>query len=161
MLSANREKIMPSQKGFALVTAILACAILFALAMLVIYLSTSDLRTSGRSVGEKKALNAAETGIHRMIQNFDPQDLAASSSTNVQVDAANDPASVYTIGTPGNPASGKLFLPMTGYSIGGGQSWGQRHYAVIVEGRNTSYGTHAEIETGLGYGPIEITTMSR
>jgi Tfp pilus assembly protein PilX len=161
MLSANREKIMSSQKGFALVTAILACVILFALAMLVIYLSTSDLRTSGRSVGEKKALSAAETGIHRMIQNFDPQNLGSTTASNAQVDAANDPASVYTIGTPGNPASGQLFLPMKGYSIGGGQSWGQRHYAVTVEGRNTNYNTRVEIATGIGYGPIEITTMSR
>jgi Tfp pilus assembly protein PilX len=161
MLSAHRVKIISSQKGFALVTAILACVILFALAMLVIYLSTSDLRTSGRSVGEKKALNAAETGIHRMIQNFDPQNLAASSSTNVQVDSTNDPASVYSIGIPANPASGRLFLPMIGYSIGGGQSWGQRQYTVAVEGRNTSYGTHVDITTGIGYGPVEITTMSR
>jgi Tfp pilus assembly protein PilX len=161
MSSLNKKEFISSQKGFALVTAILACVILFALAMLVIYLSTSDLRTSGRSVGEKKALNAAETGIHRMIQNFDPQDLAASPETNMQVDAANDPASFYTIGTPGNPASGKLFLPMIGYSIGGGQSWGQRHYAVTVEGRNTAYNTRVEIATGIGYGPIEITTMSR
>ncbi|MBN1546777.1 MAG: pilus assembly PilX N-terminal domain-containing protein [Syntrophaceae bacterium] len=161
MLSANSKTIRSSQNGFALVTAILACAILMALAVLVIYISTGDLRTSGRSVGEKKALNAAETGIHRMIQSFDPQNLAASPATDVQVDAANDPNSFYTIGTPGNPASGKLFLPMTGYAIGGGQSWGQRHYSVTVEGKNTTYNTRAEIETGIGYGPIEITTMSR
>jgi Tfp pilus assembly protein PilX len=162
MLSHNRKEFISSQKGFALVTAILACVILFALALLVIYLSTSDLRTSGRSVGEKKALNAAETGIQRMIQNFDPQNLAASQTTEEQqVDAANDPNSVYTIGIPANPASGKLFLPMIGYSIGGGQSWGQRHYAVTVEGRNTAYNTRVEIATGIGYGPIEITTMSR
>jgi len=50
---------------------------------------------------------------------------------------------------------------MAGYSIGGGQSWGQRRYVVTVQGRNTAYGTQANISTGVGYGPIEISTMSR
>ena len=161
MSSANKKNVLFSQQGVALVTAILACVILFALAMLVLYLSTSDLRVSGRTVGEKKALNAAEVGIHRMIQNFDPSNLSGYPLNDQAVDADNDPYSRYTIGVPGKPSSGNLFLPMSGYSIGGGQSWGQRHYAVTVEGRNTAYGTRVQIETGLGYGPIEITTMSR
>ncbi len=160
MRSVNKTKIF-SEKGFALVTAILACVILFALAMLVINLSTGDLRVSAKTVGDKKAMSAAETGIHRMMQNFDPQNLANSAATNVQVDSANDPNSVYTIGTPGAPTSGPVFLPMSGYSIGGGQSWGQRRYVVSVDGRNTTYNTHMTISTGVGYGPIEISTMSR
>jgi hypothetical protein len=162
MLSVNNRKSPSCQRGFALVTAILACAIIMALAVVVLTISTGDLRTSSRSVGEKKALNAAETGIHRLIQTFDPQNLAASQTMEPQrVDAANDAASLYTIGLPGKPASGKLFLAMTGYAIGGGQSWGQRQYTVTVIGQNTAYDTRAEIETGIGYGPIEITTMSR
>jgi Tfp pilus assembly protein PilX len=159
MLS-NKRKIS-TEKGFALIAAILACVILFALAMLVIHLSTGDLRVSTKTVGDKKAMSAAETGIHRMIQNFDPQNLGASATANVQVDAANDPSSVYTINTPAAPTSGPVFLPMSGYAIGGGQSWGQRRYVVAVEGRNTTYNTHVDISTGVGYGPIEISTMSR
>ena len=139
--------------------AIMACVILFALAMLVINLSTSDLRVSSKNVGEKKALTAAETGIHRMIQNFDPQNLASTAATSVQVDASNDPASVYTIGTPATPANGPVFLPMIGYAIGGGQTWGQRCFVVDVEGRNTAYVTQVTIRTGVGYGPVEISTI--
>ena len=142
-----------------LVTAIMACLILFALAILVINLSTSDLRVSSQNVGEKKALSAAETGIHRMIQNFDPQNLAASAANSVQVDPANDPASVYTIHTPVTPTDGPVFLPMIGYSIGGGQTWGQRRFVVNVDGRNTAYDTRMTISTGVGYGPVEISTM--
>jgi len=137
----------------------MACVILFALAMLVINLSTSDLRVSSKNVGEKKALTAAETGIHRMIQNFDPQNLASTAATSVQVDASNDPASVYTIGTPATPANGPVFLPMIGYAIGGGQTWGQRCFVVDVEGRNTAYVTQVTIRTGVGYGPVEISTI--
>ena len=153
------KRILSSEKGFILILAIMACVILFALAMLVINLSTSDLRVSSKNVGEKKALTAAETGIHRMIQNFDPQNLASTAATSVQVDASNDPASVYTIGTPATPANGPVFLPMIGYAIGGGQTWGQRRYVVDVEGRNTSYVTQVTIRTGVGYGPVEISTI--
>jgi Tfp pilus assembly protein PilX len=154
------KRILSSEKGFILILAIMACVILFALAMLVINLSTSDLRVSSKNVGQKKALTAAETGIHRMIQNFNPQNLSNSATTgSVQVDAANDPASVYTIGTPATPADGPVFLPMIGYAIGGGQTWGQRRYVVDVEGRNTSYVTQVTIRTGVGYGPVEISTI--
>jgi len=158
---SKRRPRFASEKGFALVAAILACVILFALAMLVIHLSTQDIRSSAKNVGDKKAGAAAETGIHRMMQNFDPQNLGSSAQTNVQVDSTNDPNSVYTIGTPARPANGPAFLPMTGYSIGGGQSWGQSRFVVTVTGRNTAYDTKVEIGTGVGYGPIEISTMSR
>lgn len=166
--------MIASEKGIALVTAIMACVILFALAMVVIHLSTGDLRVSSKSVGDKKAMTSAETGIHRMMQNFDPQNLAASATSStttdafqisgtwyMRVDATNDPASVYNISTPATPATGPTFLPMTGYSIGGGQSWGQRRYEVNITGRNTNYNTQAQISTGVGYGPVEISTMSR
>ena len=137
----------------------MACVILFALAILIINLSTSDLRVSSKSVGQKKALSAAETVIHRMIQNFNPQNLALSAVPSVQVDPTNDSTSVYTIYTPATPTAGPLFLPMTGYSIGGGQTWGQRRYVVNVDGRNTAYDTKVTIQTGVGYGPVEISTM--
>lgn len=168
-----------SEGGFALVAAILACVMLFALAMLVIHISTQDLRSSAKNVGDKKASAAAETGIHRMMQNFDPTNLSTSAvkstsknqdGTNavqisgvwyLQVNSANDPNSRYTIGTPTRPTTGPSFLPLTGYSVGGGQSWGQARYVVDVTGRNTSYDTTVTIGTGFGYGPIEISTMSR
>ena len=161
MPSINRPKIIASEKGIALVTAILACIILFALAMLVIHVSTGDLRVSAKSVGDKKAMSAAETGLHRMMQGFDPSNLAGSAVTNQQVDSTNDPNSVYTIGTPATPSTGPTYLPMSGYSIGGGQSWGQRRYEVTITGRNTAYNTQVQISTGVGYGPVEISTMSR
>jgi len=50
---------------------------------------------------------------------------------------------------------------MSGYSIGGGQQWGQRVYSVDVTGRNTNYKTIVTIGTGIGYGPVESSTMMR
>ena len=164
-MSSNGEKKSlldcGNRNGFALVTAILAIMILMALGLLALSVSTDDVKISSRIVGEKKALSAAETGIHRRIQNFDPANMAGAQVSNTQVDSATDPASRYTISNIGRPGSGPDTLPLTGYSIGGGQQWGQRRYVARVGGTNTDYGSSVQIDTGMGYGPIEITTMSR
>jgi type II secretory pathway pseudopilin PulG len=147
------------RKGFALVTAILAIMILLALGYLAISVSTGDLKISTRLVGEKKALSAAETGIHNLMQNFNPESIAASQTSNV--DVATVPGSRYTVSNVGRPTTGPETLPLKGYSIGGGQQWGQRRYAASVTGENTTYDSSVQINVGMGYGPIEITTMSR
>ena len=94
-MSSNSKKkgvIDPGgRKGFALVTAILAIMILMALGFLAISVTTGDLKITSRVVGEKKALSAAETGIHRLMQNFDPENMAAAQVTNEQVNAMADP----------------------------------------------------------------------
>ena len=79
----------------------------------------------------------------------------------MQVDAATDPASRYSINSVGRPTSGPDVLPLTGYSIGGGQQWGQRRYSSRVTGSNTNYDSSVAVDVGMGFGPIEITTMSR
>jgi hypothetical protein len=104
---------------------------------------------------------AAESGIHALTQNFDPGNLMASALTNVQVDASNDPNSRYTVAAPTLPTIGPAILPMSGYSIGGGQMWGQERYNTTVTGTNTAYNATVQIDIGLGFGPIEITTMYR
>ena len=149
------------RQGFALVTAILAIMILMALGFLALSVTTGDLKITARVVGEKKALSAAEAGIHRLMQNFDPVNLTGAQATSVQVNAAADPKSRYTISSVGRPASGPDALPLRGYSIGGGQQWGQRRYVGSVTGVNENYKSSVTIDVGMGYGPIEITTMSR
>lgn len=158
MQSENR-KISSSDQGFALVTALMACVILFALAMLILNLSTGDLKVSSKNVGEKKAAIAAEAGIQQVLTSFDPA--SPPSATNVPVDNVNAPGSVYSFTAPTLPTSGPAFSPMKGYSIGGGQQWGQRRYVGSVTGQNTSYNSQVTIDVGMGYGPIEISTMSR
>ncbi|MEI7674006.1 MAG: hypothetical protein WCK00_18015 [Deltaproteobacteria bacterium] len=153
------KKRTSSQQGFALVTALMACALLFALAMLILQLSTGDLQVSARNVGDKKAVIAAEVGLQRVLSVFDPANLP--SATNVAVDAANDPNSVYSYTAPTPPTSGPASVPLTGFSIGGGQSWGQTRYETTVTGQNTRFNTSVQVDVGLGYGPVEISTMSR
>jgi Tfp pilus assembly protein PilX len=154
----NKSRLS-SEKGFALVTAIMACAILFALAMLILNLSTGDLRVSSRSVGDKKASIAAETGIQQVLTSFDPEN--PPSATNVEVDTVNAPGSVYSFAAPAPPTSGSAFASLTGYAIGGGQSWGLTRYGTTITGQNTRYNTSVQVNVGIGYGPVEISTMSR
>jgi Tfp pilus assembly protein PilX len=79
------------EKGFALVAALLANLILLAVGIVAINLSSQDIRVSMKTVADKKAVNAAEAGIHWLTVNFDPANLAAVAVTNQQVDASTDP----------------------------------------------------------------------
>jgi hypothetical protein len=150
-----------SEKGIALIAALLAIMVLTAVGVLVFIVSARDIRISSRLIGEKKAFSAAEAGIHRFMQSFDPANLAGSAVSDVQVDPGTDPNSRYTIGTPSHPTSGPSSVPLAGYAIGGGQQWGQERYNVGVNGTNTSYNSLVRVEIGAGYGPIEISTAYR
>jgi Tfp pilus assembly protein PilX len=152
---------MNSQRGIALVVALLANVILLAVGVLAIHLSTKDIRASFAVLGDKKAFAAAEAGIHRLARNFDPGTLAQQGQVNIQVNPAVDPASRYTIFTPTQPTTGPAIIPMAGYSIGGGQQWGQERYNATVRGENTAYNSQVQVVVGLGFGPIEMSTMSR
>jgi Tfp pilus assembly protein PilX len=156
------RKILKAEEinGYALIVALLTNMVLLAFCVLSVWIATKDIRISSRMVGEKMALDAAESGIHKLIANFDPENLTASACTNALIDSENI-HSFYTVTTPGRPATGPAIIPLPGYSIGGGQQWGQTRYITTVTGTNDQYNSKVEIEVSIGYGPIEITTMSR
>ena len=156
-------KIKSQKKnGFALIAALMAIWILTAMGILVFTISTQDIRISGRLVGEKKAFSAAEAGIHRLSQTLDPANLSASAVSDQVVDSTNDPASLYTIRTPTLPPPGRpSSLSLPGYAFGGGQQWGQKIFEARVTGTNTRYNSMVQVDTGLGYGPVELTTLYR
>ena len=157
----SKKYYINAEKGIALIAALMACLILMALGTLVITLSTGDIGTSSQLVGAKRAVTAAEKGITRLTQNFDPLNLAASAQTTVAADSAVDPQSQYTIGTPFSPVAGPTVIPMAGYSLAGGQTAGLTIFNVNVTGQNTLYNTRVTVGVGVGYGPVEMTTMSR
>jgi Tfp pilus assembly protein PilX len=145
------RKRLSSEKGFALVTALMACAILFALAMLIIQLSTGDLQVSTRNVGDKKASIAAEAGVQQVLgSSVRPDDLPPA--VNVAVDADNAPGSVYSFATPGRPTTGPASTTLAGYQIGGNRIYGQARYQTMITGRNTRYGASVKVEVDLGIG---------
>ena len=166
---SSLERIKPlgrlhvaSGRGFSLVVAILAILILTALGYLVVMMSTQDTRASSRVVGEKKAMAAVETGVHQLMANYDPQNMTTWSSQAYTSGATSDATSTYTIGAPTAPLGNlPLYVPLAGYSIGGGQEWGQRAYALVVTGTSAKYNSTVQVDIGVGHGPIDITTMSR
>ena len=149
-------RLRNSEDGFALVAAIMACLILLALGMLVISLSTQDIRVSAKIVGEKRSLAAAEEGIHSLSQTFDPENPVNAPVTTTRADGVSN----YTINYPAKPpTTGPLGIRLPGYDIGGGKIYGERRYNVSVTGRSTAYNTQVTIGVGLGYGPVDLTTL--
>ena len=153
------------QEGFALIAALLVFWILTALGMLVFSMTTQDVRVSSRTVGERKAFSGAESGLNYLIQNFDWANSSnyTTSADGVVVDATadGDPRTKYAIQAASVPASGPAGVPIPGYSIGGGETWGRQRYTVSVKGMNTAYKSTMQINVGVGYGPVDISTVYR
>jgi Tfp pilus assembly protein PilX len=151
------------QSGFALIAALLAVWILTAVGVLVFTITTQDVRMSTRMVGEKKAFFATEAGIHSLTQGFNPLNLTDSAKYNkyFQVDSEQDPASRYQIGTPAVPAQGPASISIPGYAVGGGQQWGATRFVATVTGTNTNFGTMVQVDVGVGFGPVEVSTAYR
>lgn len=138
------------RNGFSLVVVILAILVLTALGFLAMSITTSDLRITNQVVGEKKAMTAAEAGIHVLTGNFSPANITTLTGS---VDPVNDPASTYTIEVATRPTGGGFpaYMAMQGFSIAGGQEWGQSIFQTTVTGQNSSYGSNVQIQVGFGY----------
>jgi Tfp pilus assembly protein PilX len=149
------------ERGFALIAALMANLILLAVGIVALNLSTGDIRISMRSVGDKKAVNAAEAGLHWLTVNFDAATYSALVNVDHQVDSATDANTRYRITSIAEPTTGPAQIPLPGFSIGGSQTWGQARYDAQIRGENTAYNTTMTIDVGLGHGPVEMGTMSR
>ena len=148
------------EEGFALIAALLVFWVLTALGMLVFSVTTQDVRVSSRTVGERKAFTAAESGIHVLTQNFNPANPNSSAASGVAVDSSGDPNTKYSIGaspTGWTPTSGPGAVPIPGYE----PNWGRQRFLARVTGTNTAYNSSVQIDTGIGYGPVDITTLYR
>ncbi len=146
-----------SRNGFALVAAILAILVLTAAGILVFAASTQDIRVSGRLIGEKRAFSAAETGIHWLTVHLDPTNLPSSQVANQPVAAGT--SSQYSVSLPTKPTTGPAFLGITGYSIEGGKQWGVERFNATITGTNTAYNSVVQVDVGVGFGPVDSSTM--
>jgi hypothetical protein len=149
------------ERGFALIAALLANLILLAVGIVALNLSTGDIRISMRSVGDKKAVNAAEAGLHWLTVNFDAATYGTLVNVDRQIDTGTDTSTRYRITGIEEPTTGPAQIPLPGFSIGGSQTWGQARYDAHIRGENTAYNTSVTIDVGLGHGPVEMGTMSR
>lgn len=153
-----KKEILHNEKGFALVAAILGCLILLAIGMLVAQISTSDLRTSAGTVGEKKAMAAVESGAQQLLRNFDPA-VTSGYGTATVVPGGVDANSRFTVAAP--TASNLPPRTIPGYALGASQQWGLMRYDSSVRGENTTYKTVLNVDVGVGYGPVPVGTASR
>lgn len=153
---------MQKESGFALIAALLAVWILTAMGLLVFTVTTQDVRISSRMVGEKKAFFSSEAGVHKLVQVFNPLNLNDTTNYNIDVVVdSKDTASQFRISPPAVPTKGPAAIPLSGYSSGGGQQWGSTRFVSTVTGKNTNYQSTVQVDTGVGFGPVEITTAYR
>jgi Tfp pilus assembly protein PilX len=143
------------------VAALLSIFVLTAAGILAFTMTTQDARISTRTVGEVKAFSAAEAGIHALAQKYDPGNPATLPADSQQVDPNNDPDSRYTIAQPTIPTRGPAAIPYQGFAIGGTETWGQTRHLSRVTGSNTRYNSNIQVEAGIGFGPVDITTLYR
>ena len=157
----SESKIHHSEKGFILLTALIACAILMALGILVWWSSTGELRTTTSTVGEKRALAAAESGYHILTQSFDPMatNYGITQNTWTNVSSTLAPNQQYKITNVGLSPYSALAPP--GYSMESSQGWGMARYDLTVSGRDTTYDTEQDVGVGVGYGPVSLSLVYR
>jgi hypothetical protein len=155
--SIRRAKV-GEKCGFALVAALLALWILTSVGLLVFAVSTQDVRISSRTVGEKSALSASDSCLHTLTQSFNWTNLSANAA-NITIDSAA--GTTCTIQTPTLPTSGPGVVLYPGFSMGGGEVWGRARYLATVVAMNTRYNSRVQVDSGVGYGPVDITTIYR
>jgi hypothetical protein len=161
-MDTMKKMNLSNEKGFALMAAIIACLILLAVGMLVINLTTGDLRSSSATVGDKKALAATESGIHRLIQDFNPPAALAyatadcAANPNWQPISSGDSAGIdantqYAVCAP--TASDLLPVSVPGYSL---EEYAMIRYNASLVGQNTSYHSLTKVNIGIGFGPVSM-----
>ncbi len=167
----NRKNKMKhlNENGFALLAAIIACLILLAVGVLAINLSTADLRAGAVVVGDKKAFAAAESGVHRLVQDFVPEPATWNEAHNYTEDCSPakpdykwqtiasgiDDKTQFAICSP--EMSDLPPLVPEGYNLGVGESYGIIRYDTTVVGKSESYKSMNKVEIGIGFGPVPMS----
>lgn len=166
-MDTMKKMNLRNERGFALMAAIIACLILLALGMLVINMSTGDLRSSVMTVGNKKSLAATESGIHRVIQDFNPPAALAYATTDCATNPTNPSynwqsiSSGASVGIDANTrfavcaptASDMPPVSIPGSAI---DEWAMMRYNGSIVGENTSYNSLTKVDIGIGFGPVSM-----
>jgi len=158
-----KKMIINNEKGFALLAAIIACLILLAVGMLAMNMSVGDLISSSVSVGNKKALAATESGIHKLMQS-NPDTWSAANAvftdctlTNPSyvfnsIDGGTDSNTQYAICVPTQSTDAPVTIP--GYSL---SDWAMFRYNTNVIGKSVSYNSYTRVDVGIGFGPVPMS----
>ncbi len=142
------------EKGFALITALLALVLITALGLLVFTVTTRDIRIASRSMGEKKAFSAAESGINDLLSRANaqapelrPDWFVQYNAPTVQVDPATNPGATHTSVIIAMPEGLKPSYVPGFTTTFQDVPIGSRS----VTGRDTWYATTVTIEVGISH----------
>ncbi len=142
-MSDMKKNQKNSERGFALVVALIACMILIALGALIMTLSTGDIKTSSQILGQKRAMIAAEKGVQRLIQQYNFDNIPNAMQTTLPADLAVDQFSQYQIAIPN--ATGTM------HPAGFSMDWQLSTYDVNVTGWHEHYTGNVTIGVGIGH----------
>ena len=167
-MNRKDKMIYDNEKGFALLAAIIAALILLAVGVLAIDLSSADRRASAVVVGDKKAFAAAESGVHRLVQDFDPTATWTEANNYTQNCTSTIPTYIWqTIASGIDDRTRFAFcrpevsdlppLSPEGYSLGGGVTYGIMRYDTTVVGQSESYKSMNKVDIGIGFGPVPMS----
>lgn len=138
-----------SEKGFALIAAIMAVVVMMAVGFYALSTTTQDMKISTRLVGERKAFSAAECGLHTLCLTFDP---TMATANNQSCDAVNDPNNRFDILAPNRGTIPDI--PAIGSDITGGKRWVHQVFDTTITGRDTSYNSSVSVAVGVIFGPV-------
>lgn len=164
-----KKRWLSNENGFALLAAIIASLILLAVGVLAINLSSGDLRASAVTVGDKKALAATESGVHRLVQDFDPTPATWTAAHNYTQNCTSTiPSYIWRAIVSGIDANTRFAvckpvasnmppLAPSGYNLVTGGAYGILRYDGTVVGQNTSYNSLIKADIGIGFGPVPLS----
>lgn len=135
-----------SEGGFVLIPALMAVMIMMAVGFFALTVTSQDIRISSRMVGDRKALSAAESGLHWLTVSINPLNPSVVAVSNQQVDPTEDPSVRFSIAAP----TVSQITPTI--SQPGNSEYEQRVFDTRVTGRDTHYDSSVILEVGIGTG---------
>jgi hypothetical protein len=145
-----------SEGGFVLIAALMAVMILMAVGFFSLTVTSQDILISSRLVGERKALSAAEAGMHEVCRLLNPNPLTGGPPnyglpvTPQSIDSVYDKFTSYTT-TPPVQSTTIPTIPLAGFDMS--KAYVGSVYDTIVTGRDASYNSSVSIAIGTVFSP--------
>jgi len=143
-----------SEGGFVLIAALMAVMILMAVGFFIVTTTSQDIRMSSRLVGERKALSAAEAGVHLVCISLNP---GAPVVISGYVDSIGDQSTSYTTTNAPVQSTTTPTIPLAGFDMS--KAYVGSVYATTVTGSDTSYNSKVSIDIGIVYSPNPSDTQ--
>ena len=149
----NIQDKIKSEKGFVLIVALMAALIMAAVGFFALTVTSQDVKVVRRVIGERRALSAAESGVHLVLQQLNPMSPLNYSG---QIDAVNDPGLRFTTSVPQRNANMPT-MSMPGFDMA--KAYIGAVFDTVVTGQDDTYGTTARIAVGSAYAPNPSDTQ--